>query len=293
MRSSWCGLGEESDSGVIQATVKHCPDDCNFESWTDTVSRCRECGLGKTVLPVTDASEQDYQGRPQAEQVVKRRYFKAIYRRNLRELPTGAILDVGCADGLFLDVMRAQGWTAQGIEAFAGEGSIRNDMLTGEFLTLDVPRRYDVIAFVHSFEHMPDPGQTLRKCCAILNPSGRLLLVVPNFGGWWSRLLGDGWPWLNTSDHCYHYTRDAFCHLLTQNGFQPVSIRTYSRFTPSMVEMYLTARGVFEHPLARWWPLRSVLYRLSSGLRAPVNWLVDRAGQGAELQVVAVMQDSR
>lgn len=264
-----------------------CPADCLFEPWTEAVSRCGECGLGKTVAPVNCASAQDYQGLAESEQVVKKRYFWALYRRQLSRLHAGAVLDVGCADGLFLDVMRMCGWMTQGVEAFRREGANHENVIVEEFLLLDSQERYDLVTFIHSFEHMAAPAETLRKCHALLKSGGRLLLAVPNFSGAWSRLLGEGWPWLNTQDHHFHYTSDAIVRLLSQNGFQVVVLRTYSGFAPSAFEMYLTAKGVFQWPVIRWRPIRSVLFRLSSRLRRPVNWLVDRSGQGAELQVVA------
>lgn len=140
---------------------------------------------------------------------------------------------------------------------------------------------------IHSFEHMDDRRATLFKCRSLVKQAGRLLIVVPNFGGWWSRAMGGDWQWLNVDDHPYHYTREALTRLLDQTGLRILACRTTSMFAPSLPEVILSANKVFDWFGIRWRPARSALYRLSRLAGVLCNPIADFAGEGAELQVLA------
>lgn len=52
----------------------------------------------------------------------------------------------------------------------------------GEFETVELERRYDVIFLVHVLEHLDDPVLVLKRCRDWLLPGGRVIVVVPNAG---------------------------------------------------------------------------------------------------------------
>jgi hypothetical protein len=80
----------------------------------------------------------------------------------------GSALDVGCADGLLMNELRAMGWQVRGIEAYRGNDSTNTEIVVGEFLETEMPGRFDLLTFVHSFEHMAEPVRTLAKCRSML-----------------------------------------------------------------------------------------------------------------------------
>ena len=57
-------------------------------------------------------------------------------------------------------------------------------MIVGGLNALNPAARFDLIVLHHVLEHLPDPMQTLRDCARHLAPQGRLVLEVPNLGGW-------------------------------------------------------------------------------------------------------------
>lgn len=229
---------------------------------------------------------QDYVPHDPAGRSSKNAHLLWVFDRYLRDAGPGSLLDIGCADGAFLDIAAAANWRVVGLDSYQQGGS-NHTIVTGRFQELNFDEQFDALTLIHSFEHMDDPQATLRKCHTLLNRDGRLLIVVPNFGGWWSRAMRQDWQWLNINDHRYHYTRRALAALLGQAGFRVQSSRTYSAFAPSLPEMFLSAKRVFEWPGIRWRPVRSALYRLSSLAGVIGNPVADFAGRGAELQVLA------
>jgi 2-polyprenyl-3-methyl-5-hydroxy-6-metoxy-1,4-benzoquinol methylase len=121
-----------------------------------------------------------------------------------RHLPTGgrgAILDVGCGDGLLFDRLAEFG-EVQGVESdpsLVGPASPHRDRIhVGPFDASFAPgKRYGLILMLDVIEHLPDPAGALRRAVDLLEPDGLLVVTVPAF-----RLL-----WTTHDDLNHHYTR--------------------------------------------------------------------------------------
>src|SRR5262245_34927996 len=92
--------------------------------------QCRECGLVFLDPIPAEADEtaaygsdyyEPWQGKEErARRRLWRRRLDAVNRHGAR----GTLLDVGCGDGLFLEVAQERGWRGDGIE-FSPEGARR------------------------------------------------------------------------------------------------------------------------------------------------------------------------
>jgi SAM-dependent methyltransferase len=261
-----------------------CPQECRLAPCFADIDTCPVCGLGRTSYAAPPPIQRNYLGVDAAG--VKLGRPRRLFDEFLRDMKVGSLLDIGCSDGALLDVAAAAGWRVQGIDP---QPNPSERIIGVDFLSHRFAERFDALTMIHSFEHMADPQATLRKCRSLLNPGGRLLIVVPNFGGWWARIMGADWQWLNVDDHRYHYTRRALSQFLNQGGFHIEACSTASTFAPSLPEMLLSAKRVFEWPLVRWPVARSLVYRLSRAAGVVCNPIADAAGQGAELQVLACL----
>ncbi len=112
----------------------------------------------------------------------------------LRSLPLGGelgpVLDVGCGDGLFFDVLRAWG-IPEGVEAdgdlVTQEGRSRGAIHVGPLdETFRPGRRYMLITALDVLEHAPDEGAFLDRIHALLADDGLLVLTVPAFRWLWT-----------------------------------------------------------------------------------------------------------
>ena len=101
-------------------------------------------------------------------------------------LPSGSLLDVGCATGSFLSLAQAKGWECRGVEvsAFAAAQARKRtgcEIFCGKLEHAPFASgTFDAITMWDLLEHLPDPLQGLEKARRLLKPSGVLLVNTPN-----------------------------------------------------------------------------------------------------------------
>ncbi len=104
----------------------------------------------------------------------------------------GEVLDVGCSDGRFGALARAQGHRVHGVDLVkhdhVGErldSFVEADLNTG--LPPEVGTGYDRIVAGDVLEHVIDPAALLSDLASRLSPGGEVLVSIPNFGHWYPR----------------------------------------------------------------------------------------------------------
>lgn len=130
----------------------------------------------------------------------------------------GRLLDVGCANGNFLQAFgpALPGWQLNGSE-FDTRHQARVEALPGvdRFYTgpLEaIPGTFDAISFIHVIEHIAAPTRLLRTVREKLNPGGWLLIEVPDC------LIN---PFmLLVADHASHFCPVTLSAVVTNAGFE-------------------------------------------------------------------------
>jgi 2-polyprenyl-3-methyl-5-hydroxy-6-metoxy-1,4-benzoquinol methylase len=147
--------------------------------------------------------------------------------------PRARVLDVGCAAGYFMQVVRDDGHEVLGIEpsaAIAGRAAatLGHDAVhVGAIETAPPARGYragsfDLVTLWDVIEHIPDPQAALRHLRTLLAPGGRLLLETQNVQSRWARLLGRRWHHYKHEEHLYHFAPATIARLLADCGFRIV-----------------------------------------------------------------------
>jgi 2-polyprenyl-3-methyl-5-hydroxy-6-metoxy-1,4-benzoquinol methylase len=148
--------------------------------------------------------------------------------RYLRARPSGRLLDVGCGDGAYLNLMRSLGWsTTVGVDpdpkAVQRAHARRLDVRLGTLDDVDLPAEsFDAITLNHSVEHVHDPVSLLRECRRLLAPGGELIVYTPNLDGEGHRRFGRDWFHLDPPRHPVIFTRAALRAALETAGFRDV-----------------------------------------------------------------------
>ncbi|MCW2850911.1 MAG: putative glycosyltransferase/methyltransferase [Nocardioides sp.] len=106
--------------------------------------------------------------------------------------PPLRVLDAGCFDGRFADLVRRQGHHVTGLDRIKHDGvADRVDAFIEADLNQPLPAGleadYDVIVAGDILEHVMEPQELLADLRSKLRPGGELLLSVPNFGHWYPR----------------------------------------------------------------------------------------------------------
>jgi SAM-dependent methyltransferase len=143
---------------------------------------------------------------------------------------SGALLDLGCSSGSFLESMRGESWKLFGIEmsadtakearAKSGAQVFVGDILAAPF----PPGSFDVITCFDVLEHVYEPRQVVEKVATMLKPGGIFYFQVPNIASAEARVFGTYWQGLELPRHLFHYSRASLRILAKTTGLQVVML---------------------------------------------------------------------
>jgi SAM-dependent methyltransferase len=234
--------------------------------------RCDNCGLQWLALQpgpreLAELYESGFYSSEEPRATLVVRVLHAVNNRlrlrELRGIPPGRLLDVGCGKGRFLSTAERAGWDVVGVEfssAMADHArSLGLHVEQGDFLTMDLDGSFDVVTMWHVLEHLPDPRRAVARARELLEPGGRLVVSVPNIESAQARLGGGNWFHLDLPRHLFHFSPRAVVTLLERHRF---AIERVGYFYPEMeavglVETVANAAGVE----------RDALYRFLKGER--------------------------
>ncbi len=163
-------------------------------------------------------------------------YYGEERRDILPYVPRGSrVLEIGCGRGRTGELLAsALGCEVSGVElnpVVAGEARARlGRVWAGDFQTLEIDDRFDVVLALELYEHLPEAEAGLAKMRGLLRPGGRLVLSVPNVGhhSVVGDLLAGRWDYLPIGLLCYtHYrffTRRTLADWLRRSGFERFEI---------------------------------------------------------------------
>ena len=203
--------------------------------------QCQDCGLRYLNPRPSPEEMKDYypaayrEYRASLDESVRRSFQEEKLRKLKAHSREGKLVDVGCADGLFLHLARQAGYQVQGVEMAEGSAAYARevyelDVFTGELREANFPGRYfDVVTFWHVLEHLHDPLGELREAFRILKPDGLLVVDVPNIASWQARLFAANWRTLDTPRHVYHFSPDTLNAMLARAGFTCFKTGYWSR----------------------------------------------------------------
>jgi len=158
--------------------------------------RCLDCNLVSLhPRPTPQAlmkNYQDYLPR-QPEEIRKwEMMMKPVFDKSADLIETrtrtdrGALLDIGCGYGFFLQEMKCRGWKVEGIEVSdVGGQFVRENwdihVYSQPLEGLALPENlFDVVTLFYVIEHVDDPLALLREVNRILRPGGLVFLRWPH-----------------------------------------------------------------------------------------------------------------
>ncbi len=179
----------------------------------------------------------------------KEAYFreKDLDFKDLSFTPPASVsmLDVGCADGIFLRYMdERHSVEGEGIdvsltmvEAARKEGfncsNSKLEELTGP---------YGLVTLWDTIEHLPDPKKSLREVNRLLAETGDLIIQTPCIG-----TVSDAWgaEWIQYQPpyHTFLFTEEGLVRLLEESGF---SVSGLVRFGAGVTESGNSLKPVFD-----------------------------------------------
>jgi len=207
-----------------------------------TLARCRACGFvtWPDAPPVdpgelyderyfTEVDYPDYVGNEASLRRSMARHLEQMARFWTQR---GALLEIGCAYGFFLDEARRHFDRVVGIDvsAAAVEAARKRfgvEAHAGAFQ--DMPfedASFDVVCLWDTIEHLSRPDVFLEKARRLLRPSGRLFLTTGDVSSLNARLRGPNWRQIHPPSHLHYFSRDSIARLLERAGLRVLGFET-------------------------------------------------------------------
>ncbi|SVB29635.1 uncharacterized protein METZ01_LOCUS182489 [marine metagenome] len=182
----------------------------------------------------------DYNQRNESSLVLMQFKEKANYFDSL--LPKGSkILDVGCATGVFLDMMRKFEWEVEGVEVSNELASYAHEKFDIQVHVKDLTKEkldsgpFQLITMFDVIEHIPDPNLMIKACSDLLVENGLLLLRTPTEeallrdiakGLYLTTLKKIDFPmlWFYSYEHLHSFSTNSLKNLLVNHGFEVTKV---------------------------------------------------------------------
>jgi SAM-dependent methyltransferase len=228
-----------------------------------SVVECLDCGLGyvcprPTVDEISEYYPAAFYNQLDAHAASDRRRFVA-QSTYLSSIPSSGkkprILDVGSANGGFIEFMQELGWEVEGVEPFSPRPDFRGfHVYRSQFPDIPVEGpSYEAVTAWAVLEHVHDPRAYFEKAAQVLVRGGIFAFMIPNFGSLVSRrLFGEDIPrhlYFFTEPNIRRYTREAGFSLEIADHRNPAFVSNPYRWLH-----YLVARSLgrpFQWPIER------------------------------------------
>jgi 2-polyprenyl-3-methyl-5-hydroxy-6-metoxy-1,4-benzoquinol methylase len=172
------------------------------------------------------------------------------------KLPPARVLEIGCAHGGFVAMLRQAGFDAQGLELSPSIVELAREtfgvpVLSGPVEDQNIPPgSLDAIVMMDVMEHLPQPQKTFGQCMELLAPDGILLIQTPCYPQrkTLSELRGSGHKFpqmLDSNEHLFLFSETAAGRLFEGLG------APYIQFVPAIFGFYDMSFVVSKSPPAQ------------------------------------------
>jgi SAM-dependent methyltransferase len=147
--------------------------------------------------------------------------FDGLFKRS------DSILDVGCASGLLLLLMKDDGYeNVSGCEPFIKETIHYPNGVVVSNRTIDGETNvFDVVMAHHVLEHVQDQSDFVAKIWERLEPKGKVIIRIPTSSSWAFEKFGANWYQMDAPRHMYVHSRKSVVQLLESAGFTNIQIK--------------------------------------------------------------------
>lgn len=128
------------------------------------------------------------------------------------------ILDVGCGDGYLLKLLYDIGWKKlYGVDLY-GEGYKNDEIAIQTGTIFDIYGQFDLIMFHHSFEHMEQPFEIMKKVYSLLKGKNSYCMIcIPISTCYAFERYKENWVQLDAPRHFFLHSPDSM-ELIAKNS---------------------------------------------------------------------------
>lgn len=213
-----------------------------FELYSEGLIKCNKCGLiVAKELPSSKEINQLYQqeyffGKEYFDYKADRLALERNFRRRLQRLsfmvqPNFAVVEIGCAYGYFLNMIKDEVRSHLGFDVSQEGISFAKNELGLNVTTEDfsryhfTPESIDSVFMWDVIEHLVSPETYLHKISEILKPGGHLALTTGNVEAWLPRKRQGKWRMIHPPTHVYYFSSSTLSALVKKYGLEVISVK--------------------------------------------------------------------
>lgn len=211
----------------------------------------------------------DYEGE---SKILRRTFAERI--ETLREhMPSGRLLDIGCATGTFMETA-SRYWDVSGLEIseYASQKAREKNLkvFTGDLDSSPfTQQKFDLITMWDTIEHLAHPTRTFKTLTRMMSSGSIIALTTGDVSSLVPKLMGKHWHLYNIPQHLSYFDQKSVTLLLHSSGFKDIHI-SYPNLNFSLD--YLLFRLTTFYKLDRLQPLYHLIKRSQlSNLNIKVN----------------------
>jgi 2-polyprenyl-3-methyl-5-hydroxy-6-metoxy-1,4-benzoquinol methylase len=153
--------------------------------------------------------------------------------RNVHYQSGAKLLDIGCGDGAYIQMLSRQGWQVVGLEPdekaakLAQQKGMEVHIGTLESVQFE-DNSFDVITLNHVIEHLYDPVDSLKRVWHLLKPGGYVWLATPNTDSLGYQKYKKFWRGLEIPRHLVLFSSIHLTSILQELGFDATLMKKQS-----------------------------------------------------------------
>jgi SAM-dependent methyltransferase len=185
-----------------------------------TIGECSQCGAVQLIgVPLSDTYKENHRSIGNTIEYREKKKQELKEFLNKYNLVSGDMIEIGCGNGQYLEILRELGYECDGWEA--GEKNKLECQEKG-FNFQHNKLQYNSVFCFYYLEHMPDPVNFIINIYNMLREDGVCLIEVPNYD-----YIEKNRLWLEfTRDHRFYYRKRTLMYLLLKCGFEIESINS-------------------------------------------------------------------
>jgi len=158
-----------------------------------------------------------------------------------------SVLDVGCSTGMFLRVLKDQGYeNVVGVDVSLEQVThcqVVNEIPAFRGLS-EIPKDncFDLVSLYAVLEHVPNPVEVFEQSAQRVKVNGHLIVDIPNYRSLYRILSGKKWLWLIPPVHLQYFTPKSLVKLASNSGMEI----SYSSTKSTSTYTYILAYHIFD-----------------------------------------------
>ena len=175
------------------------------------INQCSMCGLVQHNLPPVSYYKEVITAAGLSEATInfRRAEFKKLV--DTYQLKGKSVLEIGCGQGLVLDILKEVGLAPIGLEA----GKTKNSEIVSGYITeMNNDTLFSSFVCLNYLEHLPKIDTVIKKIYSITTEDTIGYITVPNLNYLLSNCLYEF-----VADHISYFTQDTLAFAFAKNGF--------------------------------------------------------------------------